>query len=176
MSDLRKSKIPHSIADMVGLLDRAFPEDDHSKPVLGVDDHTIMAPNAAALLARPSTIIGTGNMNGQLVAMSVAIPKSVFDPSNPEPDTVYIYYTVVEPSLQGRGLVALASRSLESKLKALGYSYVEQDCVKENGYADTVSRVYADAIVVQYDHTKYPEIGPQRFLRIDLRRIPDLDP
>ncbi len=164
----------YSIAEMVALIDRGFAGDDiTTKPVLGVDDDTIMAPSPAALLADPTTVIGTAEVDGRLVAISVAIPKAKFNPQNPDPKTVYIYYAAVEPSLQGRGLIAVAARVLESKLRALGYAYLEQDCVKDNGYADTISRAYAGAIVEQYDHSKYPEIGPQRFFRIDLNRLAD---
>lgn len=157
---------------MVSLLDRAFPEDEITiKPVLGVGDN-VMAPNAAALLAKPGTVIGTASKDGRLVALSVAVPKREFDPSNPDPETAYVFYAAVEPALQGGGLIAIAARSMESQLKELGYVFLEQDCVKENGYADTISRAYADVIVKQYDHMNYPEIGPQRFFRIDLRRRP----
>lgn len=169
----RKLENPYSIGEMESLLDRAFPEDEFiTKAVLGIDDDIIIAPNVAALLANPSTIIGTAGKDGQLVAMSVAVPKSQYAPNHPDPETAYIYYTVVEPSLQGRGIVALASRSLEAQLKELGYAYVEQDCLKANGYADTISRAYASAIVEQYDHTKYPINGPQRFFRIELSLLP----
>ncbi len=168
-----KQSRPHSVAEMESLLDRAFPDDDFiTKPVLGIDDDIIVAPSLAALFASPSTVIGTAEKDGKLVAMSIAIPKSQYDPSNPDPETAYIYYTVVEPALQGCGLVAIAARSLEAQLRALGYIYLEQDCVKENGYADTISRAYAGAIVDQYDHLKFPENGPQRFFRIDLRCLP----
>ncbi len=161
------------ISEMVDLLDRAFPDDDFiMKPVLGIDDDIIVAPNVATLLASPTTVIGTVNKDGKLVAMSVAIPKSQYDPNNPDPKTAYIYYTVVEPCLQGEGLVALAAHSLEEQLKTLGYAYFEQDCLKENGYADKISRAYAGAIIEQYDHLKYPINGSQRFFRIDLNLLP----
>ena len=169
---IRRQELPYSIAEMVALLDRAFPEDEiTTKPAIGIGDN-IMAPNAAALLAIPTTIIGTASKDGRLVAISVAIPKSEFDPSNPDPRTAYVFYAAVEPSLQGNSLIAVAARSLESQLKDLGYVFIEQDCVKENGYADTISRAYTNAIVLQYDHINYPEIGPQRFFRIDLNNLP----
>ncbi len=175
MSETLKNEKPYSVIEMVNLLDRAFPDDDFvTKPVLGIDDDIVIAPNLANLLANPDTIIGTADKDGKLVAMSVAIPKIQYDPANPDPETAYIYYSVVEPSMQGRGLVAGAARSLETQLKARGYSYMEQDCLKENGYADTISRVYAGSIVEQYDHIKYPINGPQRFFRIDLHRLPTL--
>ena len=47
----QKSQHPYSIAEMEDLLQRAWPEDDFiTKPVLGVEDDMIMAPNVAALL------------------------------------------------------------------------------------------------------------------------------
>ncbi len=119
MSETQKRKLPYSIAEMEGLLGRAFPEDDMTGPVLGVDDDTVVASNVASLLTSPSTVIGTAERNGQFVAISVAIPKGELDPNNPDLETAYVYYTAVEPSLQGGGLVADASRSLESQLKEL---------------------------------------------------------
>ena len=119
---------PYSLAEMESLLDRAFPGDDFiTGPILGIEDDIIISPNVATLLAKPSTVIGTAAKDGKLVALSVAIPKSDYDPKNPDLKTAYVYYTVVEPSLQGRGLVVLAARSLEEQLKARGYVYLEQD-------------------------------------------------
>lgn len=60
---------------------------------------------------------------------------------------------------------------LFKQLLGRGYTFVERDCVIVNGYADSVQKAVGPAIVEVYDHTRNPDIGPERFFRIDLSKM-----
>lgn len=163
------------IEDYEKLFARAFPDVDPAAPVLGATDDIEIAPNLAALLANPEVTVAELEKDGQLAGFSLAMPIGTMDPARQAEatETAYIYYTALDPAEQGQGHVGPLMKIMEEKLRAQGYSYVEEDCMTANGYADSVQKNYADAIVESRDHIDFPEIGSQRFFRIDLREVPN---
>lgn len=155
------------------LLVSVFPSLDPSAPVLGVTDEVEMASHVSALLHDESLVVASLGDNGQLIGCSLATPVDRMDPSRASEarDTAYIYFTAIDPKRQGEGLVGPLMETLLQKLWRAGYSFVERDCVIANGYADNVQQTYRGAIVESYDHTNFPEAGPERFFRIDLGRL-----
>lgn len=59
-------------------------------------------------------------------------------------------------------------------LLSKGSRYLERDCVMDNGYADKVLRSFQGSIEVTYEHVKFPEVGRERFFRINLEKYFDL--
>lgn len=164
--------------DYVKLLMGAFPEEDPQESVLGITDEVEIAPTLYALLEDSSVIVSSIEENGQLIGCSIAMPIDKMDPSREAEasDTAYIYYTAVEPSRQGEGLVAKVNDSMINKLKKQGYSYVEQDNVIANGYANKIKKNYNSSIVDSYEHSSFPEVGPEVFVRIKLGEIAISEP
>lgn len=164
----------YPVEDIIALLDKVFPDDDPNLPVLGMTSSDEVAPNFTAMLTDPSTVIGTAERGGRLAGVSIAVPRTALGGDlQPWADkTAYIYFTAVEPALQGNGVVGDVMKSLLPQLKQHGYDYVERDCMVDNGYADKVEKIYDHALVHDetYDHD-YWGLGFQRHLLIDLRLI-----
>ncbi len=163
----RNTQIEHLVVDVFG--------DEPKDPILGITDTVVIAPNLQALLERPSTIIVTiPDENGKLAGFNMAIPIGDMNPERAEEssETAYIYYTIVRPDLQGKGLIKTLTDATFKVLVAKGYHYVEEDTARENGYADKIERALPhDAILEARDHSGFPETGPQRFFRIDLSKV-----
>lgn len=156
----------------VDLLVAAFPDIDPDDPITGVTDDVEIAPSLRALVSDPSMIVVSIEESGRLVGCSIAMSAARMDPSREDAaDTAYIYFTAIDPSRQGNKLVGAHMTTLFEKIVEQGYSYIEQDCVIENGYADNVQQNYVGAIVDSHDHNNYPEAGPERFFRIELGRL-----
>ena len=147
---------------------------DLDKPILGMTDDDIAAPNVHEMIRDPDTTIAILSEDGKVIGFSMAIPIGKMNPKREEEsgDTAYIYFTGIEPGQQGQGLVGTLMEDMTDRLKAKGYGFMERDCVLTQGYADSVEKAYHDAIVEQYDHTRWQEVGPERFFRIDLSAAP----
>lgn len=158
------------VQDYESLLTSVFPEDNPNSPILGATDDVEIAPNLTSLLHDNSLIVVSLEDDGHLIGCSIAMPIDKMDPSRSDEakDTAYIYYTAISPDRQGVGLVGTLMDSLFQKLEQEGYTYLERDCVIANGYADNVQKNNEAAIVESYDHTNFPEFGPERFFRIKL--------
>lgn len=139
--------------------------------LLGMQDHDIVARSIPELLADPDNVLATTLVDGQVAGFSVAIPIAKMDPTRTETNTAYIYFTGIMPNLQGHGHVAAVNKTMIELLKERGYEFVERDCVIKGGYADNIEKQYKHAVIKQYDHTRWPEFGPERFFRIDLSKI-----
>lgn len=173
MSETQKNGDSYPVADIIGLLGRVFPEDDPNLPIIGMTADVMVAPTFTALLTDPETVVATAERDGQLAGVSVAVPRIKMGKVEPESDkTAYIYYTAVEPSLQGDGIVGDVMKSLLSQIKERGYEYVERDCMVENGYADKVQKTYQAAIIPEhtYEHDRWG-IGRERHFLIDLSLV-----
>jgi ribosomal protein S18 acetylase RimI-like enzyme len=164
------------MADYEALFARVFPEDNPDDPVLGATSDVVIAPNLAALLVDSEVTLASQETEGQLAGFSLAMPISRMYPARSAEvhETAYIYYTAIAPDRQGQGLVEPLMRTMVEKLRTRGYSFIERDCRLENGYADKVQAAYAGAIIASHDHETWPEAGPERFFRIDLRRLPEI--
>jgi ribosomal protein S18 acetylase RimI-like enzyme len=143
---------------------------DLDEPILGISDDDFIAPNVREMLQDPDTTVATLVENGVVVGFSVAIPIGKMHRARhrESDETAYIYFTGIDPVCQGKGLIAKLMDDMVAQLKARGYSFVERDCVLTQSYADNVEKVFAGAIVEKYDHTRWPEVGPECFFRIDL--------
>ena len=163
-----------TVQDYEDVMLEAFPSDDPDWPILGATDDVLIAPNFRSLLNDPSVTVVPVKKGDQLIGFSLAMPIGMMDPSRADEsaETAYIYYTAIEPFHQNRGMVEELSREMLHKLVQNGYKAVERDSVIENGYADKVQETYRAGIVDQYDHNDFEEIGPQRFLRIELDKLP----
>lgn len=141
---------------------------DLDGPILGFTDDDVVAPDLKSLLRSPTTTLASHTENGEVIGFSLAVPIGEFNPGRAaeSDETAYIYFTGIEPSRQGEGVVGSVMDDMLGKLTEKGYGFVERDCVIENGYADKVEQQYQGAIVEQYDHTRFPEFGPERFFRM----------
>ncbi|TSC68827.1 MAG: hypothetical protein G01um101466_300 [Parcubacteria group bacterium Gr01-1014_66] len=89
-------------------------------------------------------------------------------------DTAYIYYTVIEKSYQGKGLVSSLLNKLEDELVRRGFSFVERDAANDREgeqsgaetYADKLRKNYQERILKEEAHDS--EFGPQVFFRMSL--------
>lgn len=154
------------------LLVSVFPDIDPNSPVLGESDEVEVAANMDAFIRDPSTIVASLEENGKLIGCSIAIPAEKMNPDREGAEnTAYIYFTAIDPAKQGSKLVEPLMASLFEKVAERGYTYIERDSIIENGYADDVEKNYTGAIVDSYDHSKYPEAGPERFFRIELGKV-----
>lgn len=143
------------------------------QPLLGETDQIIFFNNTEEAFRDPTSTVVLLWEETTPIGYSLAAPIDRMDPTrkNEASDTAYIYWTVIHKDYQGRKLVGIVSDQLLCELHHQGYGYVERDAVKENGYADSTQRHYQKfpgSIVATYDHTKWPQIGPERFFRIDL--------
>ena len=143
---------------------------DLDEPILGISDDDFIAPNVSEMLLAPDTTVATLVEDGEVLGFSVAIPIGKMHMARhlESDETAYIYFTGIDPACQGKGKIAVLMDDMVAQLKARGYSFVERDCVLTQSYADNVEKVFAGAIVEKYDHTRWPEVGPERFFRIDL--------
>jgi hypothetical protein len=140
--------------------------------ILGETDDDIVASNIYDLLNSPTTVLDVIIEDAEVIGASVAIPIGQMDPSRTAEsnETAYIYFTAIAKNRQGERLVGGLMEKQFIRLYEMGYRYAEEDCVTENGYADKVQKNAGEAIVETYDHNNYPDIGPQRFFRIDLEK------
>lgn len=141
--------------------------------VLGMGDDDIVAPSLHELITDPTNTRTTLEEDGKLIGFSMAVPVGKMDPSRQDEsfETAYIYYTGVDPSRQGEKLVGPLLIATGQKLRDRGYAFAEAHMVKTQGFADNVTKNLGPAIVESEDNTWWPEIGPQRFVRVDLSRI-----
>ena len=141
--------------------------------VLGLKDEDIVAPDLAGLIRDPENVVATVSDGEKVTGFSVAVPIGKFNPerASESADTAYVYLTGIEPNKQGQGEVGPLMKNLTDELKRQGYSFLERDCVLTQGYADKVGKAYEGAIIEQHDHTRWPEVGPERFSRIDLSKV-----
>lgn len=165
-----------STLDQVEALTRQLFGDsmDLDKPILGITDDDIVAANIHEMLRDPATTVATLTEGESVIGFSVAIPIGAMDPKREaeSSSTAYIYFTGIEPSRQGQGLVGVLMQDMADRLRAKGFAFMERDCVLTQGYADSVEKAYQGAIVEKYDHTRWPAVGPERFFRIDLSITP----
>ena len=156
------------------LIRRVFGEEmDLDEPILGMAETDIIAANIHELIHDSSTTIATLEVDGKVVGASLAVPfeKMKIVSDEEAKDTAYIYFTGVEPDRQGEGLVEAVNDSMIEELKARDYKFVARDSVLTQNYADKVEKAYDDAIVERYYHERWPEIGKQRFLKIELAKV-----
>jgi ribosomal protein S18 acetylase RimI-like enzyme len=146
---------------------------DLDAPLPGEKDSDVVATNLHEMVSDPTTIVAELIEDGELAGFSLAVPIGKMDAArvNESNETAYIYFTGVRPELQGMGLVGKVMEDMHGKLQAHGYHFMERDCLIADGYADNVEKAYGDAIVQKNDHTKWPEIGPERNFRIDLAKL-----
>lgn len=146
---------------------------DLDEPILGMTDDIIVAENIHEMIHNPANTLGTLVEDENVIGFSLAIPIGVMDPAREaeSAETAYIYFTGVDPKRQGEGLVGEVMKNLVEQLRTKGYSFAERDCLLAGGYADNVEKTYKDSIVEKYNHTRWPEIGPERFFRIDLTKL-----
>lgn len=144
------------------------------EPILGATDEVVVAPNLDALLHDPDTTLAVTTEGKKVTGFSVAVPVGRFDRTKEarSADTAYIYYTGIEPSLRGRGLVGPLMEKMYGLLRDKGYKRVERDAVLDQGWADKVQRSSPEgAIMSSHDHTTWEEVGPQRFFEMDLSKL-----
>lgn len=164
-------KSPELVEKCSELLVKAFGDIDPTVPVLGQEDEVILGNNLGDFLNRDDVVIvTTSSEEAELIGVNVVLPMEQMDPDTTHPDTAYIYYTAVSPSAQGNKQIAKLSEATFKQLEMMGYKYVEEDCVAEDGYADNVAKAYKDSITETYTHEKWTEIGPQQRFRIDISK------
>lgn len=143
-------------------------------PVTAEREEHIIAPNLTAALQDPNSVIALVKdpLTDEVVGYSWAIPINYMTPEREAEmfDTAYIYFTVIKESQRGKGLVGHVTDQLLKEIATKGYTYVERDSRIENGYADNIDKNYKDSILERYDHTKFPEFGPERHFRIDIQK------
>lgn len=89
-------------------------------------------------------------------------------------DTAYIYYTALDTSHQGQGLVVPLLEKLDEELSRRGYMFIERDAADDKGeeteesYADKLRKNYRERIVAEESHDS--EYGPQVFFRMRTRK------
>ncbi|MGC1177329.1 MAG: GNAT family N-acetyltransferase [Candidatus Saccharimonadales bacterium] len=161
-----------AIAQIETLVAEAFgmkPEE----PILGITNDVVIAPNLRALLERPSTILSTQEDDNKIIGFNLAIPIGDMNPARAteSTETAYIYFTAVDPSRQGEGLVRLLNEDILKRIAESGYSHAEIDTLIANDYAEIFGKNYQSAIIETYDHERWPEIGKERFFRLDLAKL-----
>lgn len=160
-----------TLAQVESLAKRLFGDAmDLDEPILGISDDDFIAPNVSEMLLAPDTTVATLVEDGEVLGFSVAIPIGKIHMARylESDETAYIYFTGIDSACQGKGKIAVLMDDMVAQLKARGYCFIERDCVLTQNYADNVEKVFAGAIVEKYDHTRWPEVGPERFFRIDL--------
>jgi GNAT superfamily N-acetyltransferase len=167
---------PVNAAQIIGLVHQTIPEFNTDDPILGSTDEDVLADNFEQLLKDPdATVITIEDESGKHRAFTLALPIGRFDTTRrSESDTAYIYITCVDPAVQHQGLAGSLMRGLHGALLSKGFRYIERDIMLDTGtgFADKVAKNYGDAIVESKQHAKWPELGKQRFFRIDLTKLP----
>ena len=160
-------------SSIVKLTEDALSETEE-KPLLGGTDDTIAYANIeAAFLSPDSTAVVIRNaQTSDVVGYTLAMPIGRMYPkrSSESNTTAYIYYTVLAEDQRGKGLVGKLMDPLHLELDKKGYSFVERDAHIVGGYADKIIQHYGSSVLDLYDHEKWPEIGPERFFRIDNKK------
>ncbi len=168
-----------NLDQLEALVKRLFKWADSDQPILGMTDNDIVAPNIREMLKDPRNTVATLSEKGEIIGFSLAIPIGVMDPARADEsrDTAYIYFTGITPEWRRKGKVGEVMEKMVRLLRAKGYSFIERDCVLTQekpgieSYADKVERAYRGAIIDQKDHERWPEVGPERFFRIELSKI-----
>jgi GNAT superfamily N-acetyltransferase len=113
-----------------------------------------------------------GDRDQRLIGFSLAIPIEDMDPKRTDEsgETAYVYMVAVEPQSQKRGLAGPLMANMRNLLRDRAYAHMEIDVVESS--AEDIARTYEGAIEVTYAHEKFPEVGSQRFFRINLDKMP----
>lgn len=98
-----------------------------------------------------------------IVGYSYAIP----DPKEKSTNIALVDSTALLPAYQGKGLVVMMNRMLETELIKKFYEYFTVRANVANGYAGKIQKNYADQIVECYDLTS--ALGEQRYFKIKLK-------
>lgn len=146
---------------------------DPTLPVLGRTDDNILAPDFTGFLQNPSSIMAEIRSDNKLIGFSVAIPMTIFDVernSESDPETAYLYATVIDKPFQNQGLVGILTDSLLIELRKRGFRYVERDCKEADGYAGKVEKHFTKSGSIVHSHSweGYPESGPEMNFLIDI--------
>lgn len=140
--------------------------------LLGGTDEVVAYPGLEEAFQSPETSVITldDSNTGELAGFTLSMPIGKMYPEREgeSNETSYIYFTVLKEEFRGQKLVGQLTDTLFIDLAKRGNKFVERDSMIEDGYADKVSRHYEGSIVESYDHTRFPEVGPERFFRIDI--------
>lgn len=165
---------PKTIKQMTDMTNKEFGE-TFTGPILGLKDETVIAENLEqALRAENSTAIAM--MDGdRVIGYSYAVPINAMEPERASEvnDTAYIYMTVISPESRHQGRVGRLNEEMLRALLKKGYSFVERDSKIEGDYADKIEKTYGDipgAIIEKKDHTRWEEVGPERFFRMNIAK------
>lgn len=142
-------------------------------PVLGMDEEDVITANMKDFINDPETIIPSiMDEEGNVLAVNVITPIGRMDRRRKaeSQETAYIYFTSVDPELQGLGLVKGLNEATMKALQSKGYKYVEIDAAHKSGYAQKLSESYKDAIIGSRVHNDWG-LGDQTSLRIDLGKV-----
>lgn len=146
---------------------------ENEEPLLGEKDEDTAYTNLEEAFLSPDSTVAilqeTGN-NG-VIGYTLAMPIGRMDPNrkSESDETAYIYHTVLLKEERGKGLVGRLSDALFMELARQEYLFAERDSMIDNGYADKIQKHYKGSIIESYDHEKWPDIGPERHFRIDIR-------
>jgi hypothetical protein len=146
--------------------------EEFSGQLLGGTDEVVAYESLEKAFESPETTVitlddpNTGELAG--FTLSMPIGKMYPERESESDETSYIYFTVLQEKFRGQKLVGKLTDPLFVDLANNGYKFVERDSMIEDGYADKISRHYEGSIVESYDHTRFPEVGPERFFRIDI--------
>lgn len=164
---------PEVLDQVEGLARRVFGDEEVDSPMLGMTEQDVLAANIHELIHDPENTIVTLEEEGQTIGFSVAVPYEKMRIEGPEKtkDTAYIYYSGIDPNRQNQGLVKKLNDDMLNMLSTKGYKFATRDSVMDQDYAEKVEKAYDKAIVERYDHERWPDVGPQRFFRIDLAKI-----
>ena len=165
----KETKITQEIE---ALASQVFPE-DITEPIMGMTDKDIVAPNIYEMVNNPENTLATLLEDNKVVGFSLAVPIGKMDTTRTaeSAETAYIYFSGIELSRQGKGLVKTLLDTMMRKLVDRGYSFAERHSVLTQDYADNVEKTYAGAVVEKRDGVWWPEVGPERFFRIDLSKV-----
>lgn len=173
---LKKDSVTwEKVQDVIGNLNKNefhMPPED---PILGENDHVIAYSSLKEAFQDPQTTTVAAIEGDSLIGYTFALPIDKMSPSrqSESKETAYIYFTAIIEEMRGKGLIGPLLDTLFMELQRNGYYFVERDSKINNGYADTVQKhyeKYPGSIIEMYDHNKFPEIGPERFFRIDINR------
>ncbi|HEY5442754.1 MAG TPA: GNAT family N-acetyltransferase [Candidatus Saccharimonadales bacterium] len=142
------------------------------EPIKGMNDDDIVAPDFHRMLRDPDNTLATLSEEDKVVGFALATPIGKMNPRRvaESADTAYVYIGGIVPDRQGEGLIRHVSKDIAGKLRDQGYTFAEADCVHSGGYAAKVHKALGGAIVKWEDHPGWPETGPERFFKIDLRQ------
>lgn len=138
----------------------------------GTDDVVAYPSLKEAFMSPDTSAVVLNDSSGDFAGFTLSVPIGKMYPerSQESEETSYIYFTVLKENFRGQKLVGRMTDFLFEDLAKRGYKFVERDSMLENGYADSISRHYDASIVESYDHERFPEVGPERFFRIDINK------